>query len=186
MKHLACSLACGLTLLATVQSVSAQSAPPVSVTGSYQGVTDSGGQPSEGWVLGIRKMHNKWFGVEAELNGAYGGSDHFLYATEWRDHSLLGGVRFSGTRRVAPFGRVQVGFLHSVITSQQTSEGAYYGFPFQTSSRAKSALVIQPGGGLEVRINRHFAASAGVDLQLSNLYLQARFTTGAVISFGRK
>lgn len=35
-------------------------------------------------------------------------------------------------------------------------------------------------------INRYFGASAGIDRQLSQLYLQARFTAGAVIALGRR
>ena len=123
MKHLTFRIAAVLTVLAAVQPAFAQisvgdasealtraakvqeilgasrAAAPMSITGSFQGVTDIGGGRSNGWVFGARRMLNSWFGVEAELNGAYGASDHYLYATTWRDHSLLGGVRFSGTRR---------------------------------------------------------------------------------------
>ena len=150
MKYLACGVVWSLITVATVASVSAQGATPIKVTGSYQGVNDAGGQPSTGWVVGISKMQNRWFGVEAELNGAVGGSDSYLYATQWRDHALLGGVRFSRTGRVAPFARVQAGVLHSAISSQNTAIGAQVGFPFGVNSRANSAFVLQPGAGVVV------------------------------------
>ena len=209
MKRLTFGIAAVLTVLASVQPAFAQisvgdaideltRAPKVqeifnagrgaastSISGSFQGVTDIGGGRSNGWVFGARRMLTRWFGVEAELNGAYGASDHYLYATSWRDHSLLGGVRFSGTRRLAPFGRVQAGFIHSAMRSGPTSIGEQYQFPVQNDSWSRSGFVIQPGGGLEMMFNRHFGVSAAIDVQISQVYLQSRFTMGAVVPLGR-
>ena len=209
MRNCAYGIAAVLTLLATVQPVFAQTsvddavdaptrlpkvqeilggsraATPVSITGSFQGVTDVEGGRSNGWVFGARRMLNAWFGLEAELNGAYGASDHFLYATTWRDHSVLGGVRFSARRRLAPFARVQAGVIHSALTSSATSVGDRVGFPRQSESWTRSGFVIQPGGGLEVMFNRHFGASAALDVQISPVYLQTRFTIGAIVPLGR-
>jgi hypothetical protein len=56
MRHFAGGLACYVILLAAVEPVSAQTAPPISVVGSYQGVRDAGGQPSTGWVVGVSHM----------------------------------------------------------------------------------------------------------------------------------
>ena len=86
------------------------------------------------------------------------------------DHrtTLMGGARVqaAGTGRFAPFAQIMMG------------------------NAPLDDIALQPGGGVDIRLARHFAVRLAADLKISGddgkTFIGSRVSAGGVITFGRR
>jgi opacity protein-like surface antigen len=104
-----------------------------------------------GWNASFSGNVTKWFGVVGDVSGHYGSPELFGIGVPFlsvNTHSFLfgPGLSYRGDR-VTPF-------AHFLIGTTRASAGLF------GLSYSRSALSVAVGGGLDLRVNDHFAVRA--------------------------
>lgn len=196
-----------LLIFIFADAASAQEVPRVELFGafSYANGSFGGGRRNlNGWNASATINLNRWFGVEGDFGGLYGGGfTQTIPITECPTpscqpatisfdqyvHTFLGGPRFSYRReRITLFTHVLLGGGRLSATTEFSNIVLPPGFPSRFSS-SDSNFVLALGGGVDHAFGRNLAWRVQAD------YLQTRFSggrqdnlrvsTGVVFRFGR-
>ena len=148
--------------------------------GQFQPMVEPMESSQNGWVGSLAWSVTRYFGVEGEVSGQYGGDNTFDYqvrsevpgppfvdvrvAANYKTHTLLAGPRVSASvGRVKPFARALVGaaFLrnrqyYGAVALFSCEEGGDCVGPSLTSLSSRS-FAVQAGGGVDVEITDRVA-----------------------------
>ncbi len=137
-KYIFVVLLCGLMLTA---QAAAQDHPKAEVFGGYQYTHIGGEVNANGWNGAVTGNVNRWFGVTADLSGAY----KSIGGVQAKAYTYTFGPTFSARGgRVTPFAHVLFGGFHA-------SAG------FQGLSQSTNGFAMIVGGGVDVKVTPHVA-----------------------------
>jgi len=145
LSKLACAAA-ALSLAALNAAAASQEYPKAELFGGYQYTRIGGvdGTNINGWNGAINGNVNRWFGVTADLSGAY--KDFGPIGARAYTYTL--GPTFSHrSGRVTAFAHVLAG-------------GFYASAGFRSLSLGTSGLAMMTGGGVDARVTPHLAVRA--------------------------
>jgi hypothetical protein len=131
-----------LCALLTV-AAAAQERQKAEVFGGYQYTRIGGVLGANGWNAAITGNLNRWFGVTADLSGAYKGVAGVVGANAYT--YTFGPTVSARGERVTPFAHVLLGGFHA-------SAG------FQGLSASTSGFAMMVGGGVDVKLTEHLSA----------------------------
>jgi opacity protein-like surface antigen len=114
-------------------SAAAQDYPMAEFFGGYQFTHLNPNVNANGWNISVTEYANSWFGVKGDFSGAY--------KSEGNLHTFMFGPVFAlrKAQTVSPF-------AHALVGVAYLSDG-----------RATTGLSMAVGGGLDVKVNQHFA-----------------------------
>ena len=162
--------------------------PKVELSGGYQVLHALSDTLPVGWYVDLAGNVNRWFGVVAEVGGAYRTKRESVAINRTVDvtstlHTFMGGVCLSAriNRRIILFHPVLIGGAHASVSADDVGV---------TLSPSETKFALQPGIGVNLMVTDKVGVQVAADYR--RVFLgedrggenESRFTIGIVLPLG--
>jgi len=168
-----------MALCLTAPIASADPPPKAEIGGLYSVHHNDAGTFPLGWMFAVGGNVTNWMAIIGEIGGGYKSINESGFDLTIKEHTFLGGVKFTSRRS-----RAAVPFVQVLTGIGNVGAGA------AGHSASVNAFAFQTGGGVDIRMGSRSALRVQGDYRLlrkdgGNLN-EFRFAAGVMFGFGKR